>query len=109
MAVNNNFPYAPENVTLEAGYIRLLKQAINYAMKGKTNNTGEVTLTANAASTPVTEKLCTENSVVLLQPLTANAAAALGTTYITAGAGTFTITHANNSQVDKSFKYVIIG
>lgn len=109
MAVNNNFPSAPENVTAEVGYIRLLKQAINSAIRGKLNCTGEVTLTANAASTVVIEKLCNANSVILLQPTTANAAAAIGTTYIEAGAGTFTITHANNAQADKSFKYVIIG
>ncbi len=87
-----------------------LARAINNILKGKTNNVGEVTLTANAASTVVTDPRVGYYSVVTLSPTTANAAGAIATTYIaTYGDGTFTITHANNAQVDKVFKYTVVG
>lgn len=109
MAVNNNFPVVPENEN-QAGWVSLLKRAVNSAIRGKLNCTGEVTLTANAASTAVTNNRCTAGSVALIIPKTANAAAALATTYIaTYAEGSFTITHANNAQTDKEFKYVILG
>jgi hypothetical protein len=109
MSVNNNFPFVPQNLRLDNQYLRYLRESTNSAMRGKINCTGEFTLTANAASTAVTEKLCTANSVVLLMPKTANAAGAIATTYITPASGSFTVTHANNAQTDKDFRYVVIG
>lgn len=109
MSVNNNHPIAPENHE-QVGWLRLAKKAINSAIRGKLNCTGEVTLTPNAASTQVTDNRCLTGSVALLIPKTANAAAALASTYIaTYAEGSFTITHANNAQTDRNFKYVIIG
>lgn len=70
--------------------------------------TGTVTLTANAASTTLTDDNITASSVILLMPTTANAAGALATTYIgTVAVGSATITHANNAQADKTFKYSV--
>jgi len=89
-----------------------LTDAVNGLIDGRPNVTGEVTLTANAASTTVTDNKFESGMVVLLQPKTANAAAALATTYITDAnktKGAFTITHANNAQVDKTFAYVRLG
>lgn len=85
---------------------------INRLINGETNSLGDVTLTASAASTTVTDQRAGLNRIVLLMPKTANAAAALATTYIdpaAVGAGTFTISHANNAQTDRSFRYVILG
>lgn len=83
---------------------------LNNAMRGKMNVVEEVTLTANAASTVVTDALVNSESLIVLMPTTANAAAALATTYIaTVGDGTFTITHANNAQADKTFRYGVLG
>jgi hypothetical protein len=70
--------------------------------------TGTVTLTANAASTVLTDDRIGYDSAILLQPTTANAAAALATTYISETGrvnGAVTITHANNAQSDKTFRY----
>lgn len=84
--------------------------ALQGLAQGRSNAIGEVTLTANAASTVVTSMTCGADSEVFLTPKTANAAAALATTYIaTVAAGSFTITHANNSQTDKTFGYVCLG
>ncbi|TXH55201.1 MAG: hypothetical protein E6Q97_09285 [Desulfurellales bacterium] len=109
MGVNNNFPIAKFKRNYDEDTIRQIVQSVRHAMLGNTNNTGEVKLTAGAASTVVIDNRCTTNSVVLLQPKTANAAAAIATTYPVTGEGTFTLNHANNGQTDKDFKYVIVG
>ena len=109
MGVNNNFPVAKFKKFYEEETIRQLVKSIEFAMSGKLNCTGELTLTANAASTAVTNNNVNENSVILITPTTANAAAAVATTYITPASGSFTVTHANNAQTDRVFKYVVIG
>ncbi len=82
-------------------------QACHDLNAGRLGNAGTVTLTANAASTVVTRYGVAKNDVVLLSAQTANAAAALGTTYAIATAkNTITFTHANNAQTDKTFLYV---
>jgi len=89
-----------------------LTDAINSLIDGRSNATGTVTLTANAASTTVTDNKFESSMTVLLQPKTANAAAALSTTYIAdadKSKGSFVITHANNAQVDREFGYVRLG
>lgn len=86
--------------------------AINQLAQGRSNAVGTCTLTANAASTTVTASTCGTGSTVLLSPTTANASAEIGngTIYIgTVANGSFTITHANNAQVDRTFRYVAIG
>ena len=90
--------------------VRQLGQAINSILRGKTDNTGTVTLTASQTTTVVKDFNASVNSHISLTPLTANAAAALGTTYIsTRDTETFTITHANNAQTDRDFTYTVTG
>jgi hypothetical protein len=82
----------------------------NQLGQGRSNATGTVTLTANAASTTVTAINCAEGSQVFLSPKTANAAAALATTYVSSVLnGSFVLTHANNAQADKTFGWVALG
>ncbi|MCK1279573.1 hypothetical protein IVB46_30580 [Bradyrhizobium sp. 61] len=77
---------------------------------GRSNATGSVTLTASATSTVVSAVNCAPGSAVFLFQKTANAAAALSTTYISSvGKQTFTITHASAASVDRSFFYVCLG
>ncbi len=84
--------------------------AVNEILKGRMNNTGTVTLTAGATSTDVDDNQFQSDQVPLLVPTTANAAAAITTTYLSArDKGTFTLTHANNAQTDRTFLYVRIG
>lgn len=84
--------------------------AINQLAEGRSNATGTATLAANAASTVVPAINCGLNSVVLLSPLTATAAAALTTTYVSAvRVGSFTLTHTNNPQVDRAYGFVCLG
>lgn len=85
-------------------------RGIRDLFEGRRNTTGSVTLTANAVSTTVTHANFGAASVPLLTPATANAAAALATTYVSARAnGSFVLSHANNAQVDKTYYYAIDG
>ncbi len=71
-----------------------------------------VTLTANQATTVVSNSDVRSGSRIILFPTTANAASEIGngTIYISAKTtGTsFTITHANNGQADRTFDYIIM-
>lgn len=87
-----------------------LKDATNQLILGNTNNTGEVTLTENSATTTVKNSRVSANSVILFMPTTANAAAEMDGMYVSARKkGEFTITHANNAQDDRTFKYIHVG
>lgn len=84
--------------------------AVNQLIRGRSNATGTVTLTAGATSTVVSNTNFNASAVPMLFPRTANAAAALATTYATIStAGTLTIVHANAATVDRTFSYVVLG
>lgn len=86
--------------------------AINQLASGRSNATGTFTLTANAASTVVSNDNFASGSVPLFTPTTSNAVAELanGTMYVSARAnGSFTLVHANNAQIDRTFIYAILG
>lgn len=79
---------------------------------GRSNAVGSVTLTASATTTTVTDNNCAAGSVPILIPTTAHASAEVGagTIYISAVANrSFTVTHANNSQADRTYLYAILG
>ena len=113
------FPVAPEGATSsEPGAIlqalRQVAKVVNRSLAGKLNATGTVTLTANAATTVISDARFTVQSFVNFDPLTANASTekANGTIYVTAANrrnSQFTVTHANNAQTDRTFRYLIIG
>lgn len=91
---------------------RKLALAIAEVLRGKINVTKTVTLTANAASTTVTDSRIGATTALILVPTTSNAAVALGTTYQTypnATANQAVLNHANNAQTDKTFIGVLLG
>jgi hypothetical protein len=92
--------------------LSLYALAISELASGRSNAFGTVTLTANAASTAVTDANFAAGSVPSFTATTANAAAEIGagTMYVSARAnGSFTITHANNAQNDRTFLYAVQG
>lgn len=92
--------------------VRALRHAetLNALIDGKAAVTGSLTLTANAASTVVSDNKFESAMVPVLVPLTANAAAALTNVYVSARTnGGFTLTHTNNAQTDRTFGYVRFG
>jgi hypothetical protein len=91
----------------EAQHRRQMAETINKILTGRANNANEFTLTAGATSTVVVDPAYESLMVPVFIPTTANAAAAVPTTYISARSkGSFTVTHANNGQTDKTFLYV---
>lgn len=79
---------------------------------GRSNATGVVTLKASATSTVVSDINCSADSIINLDPATANAAAerASGSCFVSAVANkSFTITHRSNAQTDRTFRYAIQG
>lgn len=68
---------------------------------------GTVTLTASTTSTVVTDSRVNTNSVIHFSPTTANAATAFGGLYTTVARGSFTITHPNTADLDKTFSYTV--
>lgn len=86
--------------------------SIQQLAAGRSNAVGEVTLAVTTTTTTVSFINCGADSVVILAPKTANAAAELanGTAYVgTVGAGSFTITHASSSESDRTFGFVCVG
>lgn len=104
-----HFPPPPSDPELRRQY-----EVLQQVRRGKLELAGEITLTANVASTTVTDMRISPQSIIVWHPTTANAAAELanGTMYVTdanMGNGTMTITHANNAQTDRSYRYGVLG
>ena len=93
----------------ERDIVRLV-QAIRELVEGRHNAGGTLTLTPGTTTTVVSHPNCSVDCQPMLTARTANAAAALGTTYISAvNQGSFTVTHANNAQADRTFSYTVTG
>lgn len=96
--------------TPEDKNIQRIVEAIRQLSQGRSNATGTFTLTAGATTTTVSQPYCADSAYVFFTPKTANAAAAISTTYVSSvGNKTFTVTHANNAQTDRTFGYIAIG
>ena len=89
---------------------REVAEVVNNAVNGKTNNTGTVTLAASSTTTTLNDKRLGGGSVIVFMPTTSNASAGITSLYVSAqGKQTATLTHANNGQTDRTYKYIIIG
>jgi hypothetical protein len=96
--------------TAEPSFFSRVFDQFEGLLNGQSRNRGTLTLTANAASTAIADARYQSGQTVVLVPMTANAAAALATTYVSARTTKqFTLTHANNAQVDKTFEYIFVG
>jgi len=104
--MSGNVP-APQETDL----FRIVR-GIRDLFEGRRNTVGSFTLTANVATTTVTVLNFGPSSTPIWTPSTANAAAEIGngTMYVSARAKqSFTVTHANNAQTDRTFFYAIDG
>lgn len=82
----------------------------NEMLKGRANNVGSVTLTANSTTTTISDIRIKQTMTAVLIPRTANAAAAMTNVYISAVAdGSITLTHASTATIDRTFDYVLHG
>lgn len=100
----------PDNWDKRPDGVRAVAREVNQTQDGKALRCiGSVTLTANSATTALTDRRIGASSVILFMPTTANAKAE-GTPAVTArGQETATLTHANNAQTDRSYDYAVIG
>jgi hypothetical protein len=88
--------------------LAIINQAIRELAAGASNSVSQVTLRPSLTTTVVSDPLATVESHIDLCPLTANAAAAQATTYVSSrGRGTFTLTHASAASTDRTFSYRI--
>lgn len=86
--------------------------AIQQIAAGRSNAVGSVTLATGSATTTVTNANCAIGSTPILTPASASAATEVGngTMYVSAVAnGSFTITHANTTTTERTFRYAILG
>jgi hypothetical protein len=92
---------------------RRVAETINRVLSGKLNAVLPITLAASATSTTIIDARIGYYSALLLQPLTANAAAALyGAPYVLPSAqksGSVVLNHANAASTDRNFNLLIIG
>jgi len=114
----SQFPDVPEYIPDHPSMLRQIILVIKNIMQGRTNNVNAVTLTANSATTTVQVPVndLGQNTLIFFTPQTANAATEFGagSLYVSSrnlalNPPTFTITHANNAQTDRTFGYVFIG
>lgn len=104
------YPTAPEAWENAVEHRRKIARTANLALGGKLNATVQVTLTANSATTTVTDARIGANTFIGFQAMTANAAAALSGLYVSSQKnGSATLTHANNVQSDRTFNVLLIG
>lgn len=93
--------------------LRTIINAVRELIRGRGNSVQTVTLTPGVTSTAVTGPNLNENALPFLSPLTANAAAAMATTYASisriSGTVTVTITHANSGTTDRTFALDVRG
>lgn len=100
-------------------FCRAIASVVNRQNQGKCNDVYRVadadfTLTANAASTTLTDPRLTVFSHISFDPMTVNASAEIGagTIYITSAnrnPGAFVVSHANNANTDRTFRVLIRG
>lgn len=93
----------------ETSPVRIIR-AIRELFQGRSNAVGVIALAPGATTTVVSAVNCSISSHPVLFPATANAAAAVATTYVSAVRnGEFVVTHANNAQPDRTFHWVALG
>jgi hypothetical protein len=89
---------------------REISEVVNNLVEGKSNNTGEITLAIDSATTTtIYDERIGYNSIILLMPTTANAAASMTNIYISdRKQGIATLTHSANTNTDKTYGYIIV-
>lgn len=108
--MNRGYDGVPETMTDEKEHRRRLARLGNNLLQGKTNNVIQVTLAANVTTTTVTDKRIGGYTGLFFSPLTANAAGAFSSLYVSAQQnGSATLTHANTATTDRTFNVLIVG
>lgn len=105
-----DLPKVPTQESNIPQWLRRLAETVNNMIDGRGNARSTITLTANSATSTLTDRRISNMSHITLEPTTSNAAVAKQTLYrsaITTGSATFT--HTNNAQTDRTFTYQVYG
>jgi hypothetical protein len=106
MAAYRGYRAIPAN----EGWGFLARGIVNRMMRGKLNVGGEVTLTPGAASTLVLDDQICSSSVIVLAPMSASAANAILSTWLSAPeTGRILVNHAIGAETDRTFRYIVMG
>ena len=90
--------------------VRQLALTINRLNQGKLSCTGELTLRAGHTTTDIFDPRAGDQSVILLSPLSADAAGTAASVYVSSRLSEyFILTHASIPSTDQKFSYVILG
>ena len=106
--ISKSTPVAPVDWHDTKEHLRKLADAINFALQGKLNNTGEISLNSLTASTTIADVRLSVNSVLVFDPVDAAAASELasGNMYVLEASrdnGKHIITHASSASTRKFF------
>ena len=101
--------YAPLSWGDVPEWIRKVAEACEACLEGKVRSIAQVTLTANAATTTITDRRIGVESFVHFMPLTANAAGEVGYYVSSQTEGSLVLSHATDARTDRTFRYVILG
>lgn len=108
--MNTGYLPPPQFMPNEVEHRRQLAQAITTTQQGKLNAVTNVTLTASATSTTLTDTRIGASTFIELMPTTATAATAKASVYITSRqSGSAIINHASATAVDQTFSVLMIG
>jgi hypothetical protein len=89
---------------------RAVAEIVNGIMDGKTNNTGTITLRSSNTTTTLTDARIGAESVIIMTPMSENAAKEFGSAFISARTnGSATITHKNTGHADLNYTYIVVG
>ena len=102
MTTNHNHPSSP--------FIDEISTAANLALLGHNDTSADFKLTASATTTVVSSYYLAPDRLILWMPITATAAAAVTSMYVSSrDDASFTITHDNTADTDRKFSYIILG
>lgn len=111
--ISRSGPCGKEPTAADLGWVERIAATVNNLLKGKMNAVTKITLTANSATTTFNDPRIGQDSILVFQPLTANAGAALyAAPYVLPSnqlSGVVTLNHTNNAQTDRTFNVLIIG
>jgi hypothetical protein len=109
--VQQGFPPVPEDEQNEKEHRRKLARQLNRINQGKFNCSIDITLRASQTTTTLTDARIFATSLLLPDPMTANASTALlaGIWFSNRIKGSATINHASNAATDQTFRIGIFG
>lgn len=97
----------------DRSWVMRIANKLNSVLQGKLNAVTQITLSPSATTTTVIDARLSAFSGIFLQPLTANAMTAMltspGVLVTSQQSGSLVLTHASDTNSDKTFNMLIIG